>query len=365
MRRVRFIGATLVAVALTASACGGGDDDNTVGGGQSSDTTAARPTFAAGTTMANLQSKGKMIVGVKFDQPGLGQKNPVTNKIEGFDVEIAKQIALGIYGGKIEDIESKIEFREATTPNREVFLENNTVDMVVATYTINDARKQRIDFAGPYYIAGQDIMVKANDNSIRGVNDLAGKKTCSVRNSTPAANVKRVVPTADLTEFDQYSDCVQALRDGRVQSVTTDNSILLGFVAGAPTEFKIVGNKFTDEPYGIGVKRGDDAFRNYINDRLEAIYANGEWAKLFAATLGKLGIPTPTPPPVNRYTSAGAAPATTSGGGTATTIPGAGSGTATTTVTGGTATTSAGGTGSTTTAPSTTVASTTSTTRAS
>jgi glutamate transport system substrate-binding protein len=311
MRRFRLLGVGLVAVALMASACGDSDDDSgTVTPGQSN-TTEAKPTFAAGTTMATLLSKGKITVGVKFDQPGLGQKNPVTNKVEGFDVEIAKQIALGIFGGSINDIESKIEFKESTTPNREVFLENGTVDMVVATYTINDARKQRIDFAGPYYVAGQDIMVKSNDTSIKGVNDLAGKKTCSVRNSTPAANVKRLVPTADLTEFDQYSDCVQALRDGRVQSVTTDNSILLGFVEKSPTEFKIVGNKFTDEPYGIGVKRGDDAFRTFVNDRLEAIYANGEWAKLFAATLGKLGIPTPTPPPVNRYASAGVAPATT------------------------------------------------------
>jgi glutamate transport system substrate-binding protein len=346
MRNIRLMAASLAAVALFATACGDDEDDGTVSpGGQSSDTTTGRPSFAAGTTMANLQGKGKIVVGVKFDQPGLGQKNPTTNKVEGFDVEIAKQIALGIFGGKIEDIESKIEFREATTPNREVFLENGTVDMVVATYTINDARKQRIDFAGPYYIAGQDILVKANDTSIRRYEDLAGKKTCSVRNSTPAANVKRLVPTADLTEFDQYSDCVQALRDNRVQSVTTDNSILLGFVAASPTEFKIVGNKFTDEPYGIGVKRGDDAFRTYINDRLEAIYANGEWAKLFVATLGKLGIPTPTPPPVNRYTSAGAAPSTTAAGG--------GTGPTTSQATG------SGGNASTT----TTVASTTSTSR--
>ncbi|HJV08826.1 MAG TPA: glutamate ABC transporter substrate-binding protein [Acidimicrobiales bacterium] len=312
--------ASLAAVALVATACGDSDDDGTVSGGdQSTNTTSGRPSFAAGSTMASLQSKGKIVIGVKFDQPGLGQKNPVTNKVEGFDVEVAKQIAVGIFGGNVSDIDSKIEFRESITANREVFIENGTVDMVVATYTINDARKQRIDFAGPYYVAGQDIMVKANDNTIKGVNDLAGKKTCSVRNSTPAANIKRLVPTADLTEFDQYSDCVQALRDGRVQSVTTDNSILLGFVAGSPTDFKIVGNKFTDEPYGIGVKRGDDAFRTFINDRLEAIYANGEWAKLFQATLGKLGIPTPTPPPVNRYTSAGVAPSTTAGGGATTT----------------------------------------------
>jgi glutamate transport system substrate-binding protein len=120
-----------------------------------------------------------------------------------------------------------------------------------------------------------------------------------------------MAPQADLTLFDQYSDCVQALRDGRVQSVTTDNSILLGFVAASPTEFKIVNNKFTDEPYGIGVKRGDDAFRTFINDRLEATYGNGQWAKAFGDTLGKLGIQVPTPPTVNRYASAGAAPATT------------------------------------------------------
>jgi glutamate transport system substrate-binding protein len=311
--RFRLVGATFLALALTATACGDSDDGTVSGGGQTGGgtTETTKPTFAAGTTMATLQSKGKIVVGVKFDQPGLGQKNPLNNKVEGFDVEVAKQIALGIFGGSINDIESKIEFKESTTPNRETFIENGSVDMVVATYTINDARKQRIDFAGPYYVAGQDILVKSNDTTIKGVADLNGKKTCSVRNSTPAANVKRMAPQADLTEFDQYSDCVQALRDGRVQSVTTDNSILLGFVNQSPTEFKIVGNKFTDEPYGIGIKRGDDAFRTYINDRLEAIYANGEWAKLFAATLGKLGIPTPTPPPVNRYTSAGVAPATT------------------------------------------------------
>lgn len=294
----------MVALSLVASACG--DDDKTESGGSQSNTTAGptttKPTFAAGTTMANLQAKGKIVVGTKFDQPGLGQKNPTTGKVEGFDVEIAKLIAVGLFGGSASDAESKIEFKESTTPNRETFIENGTVDIVVATYTINDARKQRIDFAGPYYVAGQDIMVKANDNSIKGVNDLNGKKTCSVRNSTPAANVRRLAPQADLTEFDQYSDCVQALRDGRVQSVTTDNSILLGFVAASPTDFKIVGNKFTDEPYGIGLKKGDTAFRTFINDRLDAIYGNGQWASAFTSTLGKLGIPTPTPPPVNRYT---------------------------------------------------------------
>ncbi|MGH9225908.1 MAG: glutamate ABC transporter substrate-binding protein [Acidimicrobiales bacterium] len=292
----------LLTLSLVAAACGDDSEESDDTTPTPTTTATTRPQFAAGTTMATLQANGKVVVGTKFDQPGLGQKNPVSGKVEGFDVEVAKLIALGLFGGSLNDIESKIEFKESTTPNREAFIQNGTVDIVVATYTINDARKQQIDFGGPYYIAGQDIMVKTNDNTIRGVNDLNGKKTCSVRNSTPAANVQRLAPQADLTLFDQYSDCVQALRDGRVQSVTTDNSILLGFVAGAPTEFKIVGNKFTDEPYGIGLKKADTAFRTFINDRLEQMYANGQWAKAFGDTLGKLGIPVPTPPPVNRYT---------------------------------------------------------------
>ncbi|MEW6153453.1 MAG: glutamate ABC transporter substrate-binding protein [Actinomycetota bacterium] len=294
-RRLALLPLVLV-LALVAAACGS-DDDN----GAPSTSVVPAPEFEPGTTMAALQAQGRIVVGTKYDQPGLGQLNPITNKVEGFDVEVAKLIAIGIFGGSLADIESKIEFRESTTPNREVFIENGTVDIVVATYTINDARKQRIDFAGPYYIAGQDIMVKVDDNSIRGVNDLTGTNTCSVRNSTPAANIQRLVPGANLTLFDQYSDCVQAMRDGRVQSVTTDNSILLGFVAANPTEFKIVGNKFTDEPYGIGLTRGDTAFRTFINDRLEEIYASGEWADAFGRTLGELGIPVPTPPAVDRY----------------------------------------------------------------
>ncbi len=311
MRRFQMVGATLVALALTATACGSSDDDSTVSGGQSSDTTINRPSFAAGTTMAALQAKGKIVVGTKFDQPGLGAKNPLNNNVEGFDVEIAKLIAVGIFGGTMSNIDSKIEFKEAITANRELFIENGTVDIVVATYTINDARKQRIDFAGPYFVAGQDIMVKAGDTTIKSVDDLNGKKVCSVRNSTPAQRIKERAPQADLTEFDTYSLCKDALLDGRVVAVSTDNSILLGFVADNPRELKLVGNQFSDEPYGIGVKRGDDAFRSFINDRLEAIYRSGEWKAAFESTLGKLGVPTPpNPPAVNRYASAGVAPST-------------------------------------------------------
>ncbi|HEX7276628.1 MAG TPA: glutamate ABC transporter substrate-binding protein [Acidimicrobiales bacterium] len=312
MRKQRWLfPIVLLTVALMGAACGD-DDEPTVGGG-STDTTSGAPSFAAGTTMAAIQAKGKIVVGTKFDQPGLGQKNPLTNQVEGFDVEIAKLIAVGIFGGDVADLGSKIEFVETPTPVRETVIEQGTVDMVVATYTINDARKQRIDFGGPYYLAGQDIMVKKDNTAITGVESLVeGVTVCSVRNSTPAGRIKERAPAATLIEYDTYSQCKDDLLNGNVDAVSTDNSILLGFVAASPNDLKIVGKKFSDEPYGIGLKRGDDAFRTFVNDTLEEIYAGGEWKAAFEATLGELGVPTPdAPPAVNRYTSAGPAPAPT------------------------------------------------------
>lgn len=308
----------LLTVALMGAACGE-DDEPTVGGG-STDTTSDQPSFPAGSTMAEIQAKGKLVVGTKFDQPGLGQKNPVNDQVEGFDVEIAKLIATGIFGGEPGELGNKIEFKESTTPNRELFIENGNVDIVVATYTINDARKQRIDFAGPYYLAGQDIMVKSDNTDITGVDTLAGKKVCSVLNSTPAQRIKEKAPEAELTELETYSLCKDGLLDGRYDAVSTDNSILIGFIDKDPTQLKLVGNRFSDEPYGIGLPRGDDAWRTFINDRLEEIYGNGDWVEAFESTLGELGVPTPTPPPVDRYTSAGPAPAPTTTVAGATTV---------------------------------------------
>ena len=322
MRRFRWSAAVIVAMALVAVACGSSKNDNPAvsgGNGQATATTVGKPSFPAGSTMANLQAKGKITVGVKYDQPGFGQRNPTTGQIEGFDVEIAKLIAVGIFGGTVADAANKISFTEAQSANREPFIQNGTVDMVIATYTINDTRKQIVDFAGPYFIAHQDIMVKASDNSIKSVTDLNGKKACSVTGSTSATNVKAKAPQVDLTLFGAYSDCAAALADGRVVAVTTDAPILGGLVSTSNGQFKLVKAPFTDEPYGIGMKKGDDAFRSFINDRLDAIYKSGEWASAFAATLGKIGLDTPTPPPVDRYTSGTATTATTTAASTTST----------------------------------------------
>jgi glutamate transport system substrate-binding protein len=300
--------AVVLGLALLTAACG--DDDDGTAEDTGDDTTEV--TFPAGSTMARIQEQGTIKVGVKFDQPGFGQRNPTTDEVEGFDVEIAKRIVEAI-GPDID-----IEFVESVSANRETFIQDGTVDMVVATYTINDTRKQVVDFAGPYYIAGQDIMVAADDDSITSVEDLNGKKVCSAQGSTSETNLRAAAPDAELSLFPGYSDCAAELRNGNVDAVTTDNGILFGFVQDEPDAFKLVNAPFTEEPYGIGIKRGDDQFRDFINDRLEEIFEDGDWAAAFDSTLGVIGLEAPNPPEVDRYTETPPAPSTT----TSTTVAG-------------------------------------------
>lgn len=284
--------AAAATLALTVAACGGEES----GGGGS---TAPKKDFPAGSTMAKLHEAQKIRIGTKFDQPGFGLKG-LDGKPAGFDVEIGKIIAseLGIP-------EDKIEWVEAPSAVREEVLEQDKVDLVIATYTINDKRKERIDFAGPYYVAGQHIMVKADDNSITGPDSFktGDKKVCSVQGSTPAQNIEQYLAdkAKQLVLFDVYQKCVDALDGGQVDAVTTDNVILLGFIAEGDGKYKLAGEKFTDEPYGIGVKKGDTDFRNFINDVLEKIYADGRYAKAWQDTAGKFDPNVPEGPAVDRY----------------------------------------------------------------
>jgi glutamate transport system substrate-binding protein len=284
-----LLGAAMLAT-LGLTACGSD------GGGDTA-TPSAAASFAPGTTMARLHDAGKITVGTKFDQNLFGLKN-LSGTPEGFDVEISRIItdALGIP-------RDKVNFVETVSANREPFIQQGRVDMVVATYTINDKRKKVVDFAGPYYVAGQSIMVAKKNTDITGKDSLAGKKVCSVSGSTPAENIRKVAPAAQLVLFDVYSKCADALKNGQVDAVTTDNVILLGLIDKDPGAFKLVGGTFTREPYGIGIRKGDTAFRTFINDTLDAAYKDGRWAKAFAATVGKVEPNTPTPPAVDRYAS--------------------------------------------------------------
>jgi glutamate transport system substrate-binding protein len=295
MRTPRFaFVAVAAATALVLAACNGDED----GGGDAAEPTTEEttPAFEAGTTMAELSEAGAITIGTKFDQPLFGLVGPDGVPV-GFDVEIGKIIAdeLGID-------EQNIEWVETISANREAFIEEGQVDIVAATYTINDERKQVVDFAGPYYVAGQTIMVLESNTDINGPDDLAGKKVCSAEGSTPAERIRTEYPEAELVPAGAYSECLEPLRNGQVDAVTTDNVILSGFVDQNPGEFKLVGEPFSEEPYGIGLMKGDDEFRNFINDVLEESFEDGRWADAWEATAGAV-LDTPEPPAVDRYES--------------------------------------------------------------
>jgi glutamate transport system substrate-binding protein len=295
MRINRLVAYAAVAVlALGVSACGG-DDDGGDGGNVSTD-----KTFAAGSTMQKLKDAKKIKVGTKFDQPGFGLKG-LDGKPAGFDVEIAKIIANEL--GLTND---QVEFSESPSAVREQVIEQGTVDIVVATYTINDTRKQRISFAGPYYEAGQTIMVRNNESDITGPDSFktTTKKVCSVTNSTPANNIKKYLQNEgqQLVLFDTYQKCVDALSGNQVDAVTTDNVILLGFISKNEGKFKLAGDTFTKEPYGVGLKKDDTDFRNFINDTLEKANQDGRYKKAWDDTAGKIpNAQLPAMPAIQRY----------------------------------------------------------------
>ncbi|MBW5483759.1 glutamate ABC transporter substrate-binding protein [Streptomyces bambusae] len=250
--------AAAVALALTATACGVSNDKS----GGSGDSTATGG------------GKDKVVVGIKFDQPGLGLKTP-DGKYTGFDIDVATYVAKEL--GYQPD---QIEFKQAISSERENLISNGDVKFVVATYSINDKRKERVDFAGPYFLAHQDLLVRANDDSITKAEDLNSKKLCSVTGSTSAQNVKtKLAPKADLLEQGGYSECLTALENGAVDALTTDNSILAGYASQEKNQgkFKLVGLSLSNENYGIGLKKGDKELQTKINAALKKMVEDGSW----------------------------------------------------------------------------------------
>lgn len=247
-------------------------------------------------TWRQAKKRGYLRVGAKEDQPYLGEKDPATGVYSGFDIEIARMMAASLgFDPKT------IRFKTIASANRETALQNGQIDYYVGTYTINDMRKKLVGFAGPYYMAGQGLLVRTDEDDIHGPQDLAGKTVCSAAGSTPYQRIAADYPKAKLVAYDTYSICVDNLLTYQVDVVTTDDAILLGFAAKAPEEMKVVGKPFSEEPYGIGVPRSDNALRFALDDALEANEKNGNWRKAFEATLGLSGAPAPKPPPIDRY----------------------------------------------------------------
>ncbi|MCW7946208.1 glutamate-binding protein [Streptomyces hygroscopicus] len=251
LRKVTAATAVVLALATAATACGSGSKS---GGSSSGD--------------------GKTIkIGIKFDQPGLGLKKP-DGSFSGFDVDVATYVAkqLGYKPDQIEWVETK-------SADRENALARGDVKFIAATYSINDKRKKKVDFAGPYLLAHQDLLVKANAD-ISKATDLNGRKLCSVTGSTSAQNVHdTIAPKAQLREYSGYSECIAGLQSGAVDAVTTDDSILAGFAAQDKYkgQFKLAGLKLSNENYGIGVKKGDTATMDKINAALQKMVADGSW----------------------------------------------------------------------------------------
>ncbi|MFF6902152.1 glutamate ABC transporter substrate-binding protein [Streptomyces hydrogenans] len=248
-------------------------------------------------TWNRARKRGRLIVGAKEDQPYLGEKDPATGVYSGYDIEIAKMMAASLGFDPATDV----EFRTIASANRETALQNGQIDYYVGTYTINENRKQLVGFAGPYYEAGQSLLVRTDEDDIHGPQDLDGKRVCSAAGSTPYQRIQKDYPKAELVAYDTYSICVDNLLTYQVDAVTTDDTILMGYAAKAPDELKLAGKPFSKEPYGIGVPRDDTALRFALDDALAVHEKNGDWKKAYDATLGLSGVPAPTPPPIDRY----------------------------------------------------------------
>lgn len=292
MRMTRTIAglglAAVAALALTAcnsgspTDAGSGDAD----GGASTEAlweVASDVSLEGSPTYDRMVERDGVVVGVKNDQPGLGYEDAVTGERTGFDVDIARWIAASL--GFDED---QIEFQTIPSANREQAIVNGDIDYYVGTYSITDSRKQQIDFAGPYFVTGQGLLVAADDDSINGPDDLAGKVVCSVTGSTPLQRIRDEYSPGDTVENDTYSQCVEQLKQGQVDAITTDEAILAGYVALEPDALKIAGEPFSEERYGVGLPKGDTALKDEIN----ALFTDGGdvWTALFEEHLAPAGI---------------------------------------------------------------------------
>jgi glutamate transport system substrate-binding protein len=294
--KLRHLLVTLLAGSLALTACGreGSPGAESSGPTQSA---AAGVTVEGSPTFAAMQQRGRVVMGVRNDQPGLGFQDATTGQYAGFDIEIARLVAAQLGFGA-----DKIDYKVVPSAAREDTIERGEIDYMVGTYTINDNRKQRVSFAGPYYIAGQSLLVRSDDNSITSKDTLQGKRVCSVTGSTPIQRVRDqgLTQPENIVEFQTYSQCVDQLLNNQVDVVTTDDAILKGFASQQPDRLKVVGDTFSTEPYGIGLKRDDTALRNKINDILQTAATDGTWQQIYNATLGQSGAAA-SPPPLDRY----------------------------------------------------------------
>jgi len=298
LRRSGPIAAAAVLVSVALTACGGGGSTPAPPGASGKTTSgssydaiitggpkAAASAISASSWAQNVQKQGYIRRGGTDTGPLFSLKDPTTGKVTGFDAGLSQMLAHYITGKT--DVANLEKLTITTVDTRETLLQNGSVDTVIATYTITPARAQKVDFAGPYYESGDAIMVKADNNDIKTIDDLKGKNVATESNSTAALALKQKVPDAKVTLFQTDEECVAAVQQGRVDAYVLDQGILISD-ASTNKAVKVVGQPFTQEPYGIGLPKDQGGAKQFVNDFLQKIYADGSWAKLWKATIGTI-----------------------------------------------------------------------------
>jgi glutamate transport system substrate-binding protein len=274
---------------LALAGCGSDDDEGEPAGGGAATPAADVKKYPADSTLGKIQAKGELTVGVKFDVPPFGFKNPQSGDVEGFDVDLGKALAdkLGV----------KPKFIEAISDNRIPFLQDGTADVILSTMTINEERVEQIEFSDPYFIARGRVLVKG-DSDIAGIQDLGGKRVCTALGSTYEANLKKQAPDAELNLVDSYSECLELLQNGAVDAVSTDDVILTGMIIQDDT-LKLVGDQLTQEPYGAGIKKGEAEVVSFVNEVFQGLKDNGTWKDLHQRWVGKYTKQEADPPTIS------------------------------------------------------------------
>jgi glutamate transport system substrate-binding protein len=297
--RSAVLSLTVIAAATLLTGCGSGaapskaDDAYTLA--VQSGPVASAADIPAGSWMDKIRKRGYLRVGGTQTSPLFSYKNPLTGRTTGFDTGLSQMLAHYITGGT--DLNSLTQQTDVTVDTRESLLRNGTVDAVFATYTMTPARAEQVAFAGPYYESGDAIMVKAGNTSIRGVADLDGRTVATESNSTSALSLAKYAPGAKVLLFSNDAQCVAAVQQGRADAYVLDQGILLSD-ASANTAVKVVGQPFTQEPYGIGLPHGDSQAVRFVDSWLQKIIADGSWARLWQATIGQATRTTQPAPPV-------------------------------------------------------------------
>jgi ABC-type amino acid transport substrate-binding protein len=269
----------ILVLGLVAAGCG--DDEEEGGGnGTSAEQTPAADVekFEAGTPLGDIQEKGEIVIGVKYDVPPFGFNNPESNEVEGFDVDLGRAVA--------ERLGVEPKFIEAISDNRIPFLQDGTADLILSTMTINEERVGQIEFSDPYFIAKGRVLTKKDNADIKGVEDLGGKNVCTALGSTYEATLKKQAPDAKLKLVDSYSECLESLQNGSVDAISTDDVILTGMII-QDDSLHMVGDELTQEPYGAGIKKGNQDLVDFVNETFDELNSSGRYDEIYNEWVGQ------------------------------------------------------------------------------